>query len=232
MLKVFLTHFHTGAGGYPQVYAAVKDPLIVPEPEFERITFGLLLAHKCLVAKVGGKPRIHLKYFCMGPIKRSLATATSRLSTVEAGTLYEEHVFRVLSKYGFELSRRGGPNDRGIDLCGSIRDVPVIVQCKHYEAHLTPAVIRELYGVIAAHPNNFGLLVCSGGVREGSLSFLQSAALPMGIMTLQSEEQAAYPTSLTLNQPARRVLPFLRQTAVYYINGSGVNAKGIELKIS
>lgn len=168
----------------------------------------------------------------MGLAERYFSTTISRLSTVEAGTLYEEHVLNTLSKYGFVLNRRGGPNDKGIDLCGTIRDIPVVVQCKHYEAHLTPGVIRELYGVIAARQNHLGLLVCSGGVREGSLAFLQSASLPLGIMTLQSAEEASYPTSLTLNQPARRILPFLRQTAVYYINSNGIRVKGIELQIT
>lgn len=146
--------------------------------------------------------------------------------------MYEQHVLTTLTKYGFELNRKGGPNDQGIDLSGYVKGIPVIVQCKHYESHLTPNVLRELFGVIAARPNHFGLLVCSRGVKEGSLSFLKSAPLPLGVMTLMSDEEALYPTSLTLNQLARRLLPFLRQISVYYRNSNGFHVKGIELQIS
>lgn len=169
----------------------------------------------------------------MVPVKKYFTTSiVSRLSTVEAGTLYEEYVLKTLTAYGFALNRCGGPNDKGIDLSGYVKDVPVIVQCKHYEAHLTPSVLRELYGVIAARPNHFGLLVCSAGVKEGSLSFLQSATLPMGIMALLTAAEAPHPTSLIMNRPARRMLSFLRQASVYYRDRDGSHVKGIELQIT
>ena len=169
----------------------------------------------------------------MGPVVKTISASISRLSTVEAGSLYEQHVLNVLTKYGFTLKSCGGPNDKGVDLFGHLLQVPVIVQCKQYQAQpLTPSVLRELYGVIAARPGHFGLLVCCGGVKAGSLSFLQSANLPLGVMTLLTQDESSQPTSLTLNQAARRALPFLRQTCVYYRDGNGLDVKVIDLHIT
>jgi hypothetical protein len=161
----------------------------------------------------------------MTGIHRPLCSFLS--SAVEVGTRYEEHVQEYLQRtLRAALERSGGANDRGIDLTGQLgHNLGLIVQCKHFQAAVTPAVVRELQGTLhyyahcamsAVHPNGtnvLALLACSGGVKEGSLEALRQSSLPLGILVLKMHHQHA--SSFMLNRVARSLLPNVIIRAVY-----------------
>ncbi|MCJ1457714.1 hypothetical protein MMC28_008083 [Mycoblastus sanguinarius] len=121
-------------------------------------------------------------------------TFISRASTVQIGTAYEYLCAQTLPRIGFkDLTRTGGPSDKGIDLLGqwvlpslspvtSLEDgnrmlsLPVIVQCKATSRKPGPEMVRELQGAVAGAPglwrrnNTIGVLCAKRkatmGVRD------------------------------------------------------------------
>jgi hypothetical protein len=156
------------------------------------------------------------------------------ISTVELGTLYEIHVHSLLTKkYNFHLERIGGSRDQGIDLIGRYLEISLIVQCKYYSGYLAPSFIRELQGVVTfqntknVHSNWLGLLVCNNGVKEGRLEFLRTSNTPLGILILGIGEE--YFRGCIFNNSAKKLIKFLNQKSVHYLDQFGNQIKGIEL---
>ena len=156
------------------------------------------------------------------------------ISTVESGTLYEIHVHSLLSKkYNFQLERIGGSRDQGIDLIGKYYDIPLIVQCKYYSGYLPPNFIRELQGVVTfqntktSNSGWLGLLVCNSGIKEGSLEFLRASGTPLGLLILEIGEE--YFKGCIFNNSAKKLIKFLNQKSIYYLDQFGNKVKGIEL---
>lgn len=77
-------------------------------------------------------------------------------STVYKGTLYEyvaqEALYNEFGRHGLSsLMRTGGASDKGVDLLGKWKDVPVIVQCKCWNKKVGPTIWRETAGVYSYH---------------------------------------------------------------------------------
>ncbi|ORX69726.1 hypothetical protein DL89DRAFT_206973, partial [Linderina pennispora] len=92
------------------------------------------------------------------------------VSTVEAGTAYENMVVRAFNRLGADLERIGGANDQGIDFRGpwalpEQSQFYVVGQCKHYERKkIGPSVIREWEGVMSRQePDTLGVISASSG---------------------------------------------------------------------
>jgi hypothetical protein len=156
------------------------------------------------------------------------------ISTVESGTMYELYVQSLLNKkYNFNLERVGGSRDRGIDLIGSYFEIPIVVQCKYYSGYLSPNFIRELQGVVTSqnadrvNSNWLGLLVCNNGVKEGSLEFLRASNTPLGLLILEIGEE--YFRGCIFNNSAKKLIKFLNQKSIYYLDQFGNQVKGVEL---
>lgn len=108
-----------------------------------------------------------------GPSPRSRCVSTSpkdvhakASSTVHVGTSYEDLCARTLPRLDFQdLTRIGGPGDKGIDLLGkwlplSIRHtmsppLNVVVQCRAVARKAGPAMVRELEGALAGAPGEW-----------------------------------------------------------------------------
>lgn len=105
-------------------------------------------------------------------------------STVHIGTSYEHLCARTLPRLEFrDLTRTGGPDDKGIDLLGKwlplslqyTKSPPlnVVVQCKAVARKASPEMIRELEGTLAGAPGEWrgedtiGLLCAKREVTRG-----------------------------------------------------------------
>jgi HJR/Mrr/RecB family endonuclease len=79
-------------------------------------------------------------------------------------TGFEHWVLQILTFTGWErVTMAGGAADRGVDLRGTYRGEPCIVQCKHYQTrNVTPREVRELIGTLHIQRVPRAILVTSG----------------------------------------------------------------------
>ncbi|KAJ2157678.1 hypothetical protein GGF46_004348 [Coemansia sp. RSA 552] len=120
------------------------------------------------------------------------------LSTVAAGTAYENLVVSVFNRLGADLERVGGANDRGIDFRGhwalpDHRPFYLVGQCKHYEnRRIGPSVVREWEGVMSRQEiDTLGLIAATRGFTTAAVRASLSSAYPIALVTLDSPLLAA-----------------------------------------
>ncbi|KAF2459782.1 hypothetical protein BDY21DRAFT_299093 [Lineolata rhizophorae] len=139
-------------------------------------------------------------------------TGLSPHSSVYKGTLFEYRAVDALACLGFDLTRVGRANDRGIDLRGWWRlpsagggggdggaftgdttqaDVPVVAQCKADVVAAQPRAVRELEGAMAGAPPGWkgdgvlGLLVARGRATAAVRDAVARSRRPLGFIAAQ-----------------------------------------------
>ena len=129
-------------------------------------------------------------------------------TTVYRGTHYEYTVAEALKRFNFALHRTGRSNDLGIDLIGqwtipanssltnsngssgrlSLREIPVLVQCKASKSQ--PSMIRELEGAYVGAPAGWrgesviALLVGTEPATKGVREAMQRSNCPIAILQI------------------------------------------------
>ncbi|KAJ1958188.1 hypothetical protein GGI12_004797 [Dipsacomyces acuminosporus] len=124
-------------------------------------------------------------------IKHRQLALRRRISTVEAGTAYENLVVSAFNRMGARLERVGGASDQGIDFRGPW-ELPgqspfyVVGQCKFYERKkIGPSVIREWEGVMSRQEiDTLGILSASSGFTAKGVRTALSSEYPIALVTL------------------------------------------------
>ena len=88
-----------------------------------------------------------------------------------SGHEFEVEVNTLLQKMGFNTQLTKGSGDKGIDIVILEDDGGTIVQCKNHKNPVSPAIIRELYGVMASEYSKKGILINTGGFTKGVYEF-------------------------------------------------------------
>ncbi|KAJ2393931.1 hypothetical protein GGI23_004888 [Coemansia sp. RSA 2559] len=117
------------------------------------------------------------------------------LSTVEAGTAFENLTTAAFNRLGAQVERVGGAGDQGVDFRGpwslpNHERFYVVGQCKHYERkRIGPSVIREWEGVMSRQDyDTVGVVVASSGFTAESAQVALSSMYPMALVTLAAED--------------------------------------------
>lgn len=119
----------------------------------------------------------------------------SSISTVKRGLNYEKQCRQFLQSHlAMRLTVSGGPNDQGVDIRGSwtlqaLRSV--IVQCKHYNKPVGPAVVREMEGTAAYYELNgtlpaLSVICASSGFTQASWKRALASRFPLLLLHLQT----------------------------------------------
>jgi restriction system protein len=112
--------------------------------------------------------------------KRAALHAEVAESSERAGVIeglswqeFEQLVGEAFRRRGFTVSETGGGGaDGGIDLVLTKGSERHLVQCKQWKAlKVGVTVVRELYGVMAAHGATGGFVVCSGKYSPDAMAF-------------------------------------------------------------
>lgn len=113
--------------------------------------------------------RRHREQLVNGVSQSKSADALNGMSWREFELLVGE-AFRL---QGYRVNEQGGAGpDGGIDLVLSKGSEKFLVQCKQWKAlKVGVSVVRELYGVMAAHGSTGGFVVTSGSFTEDATAF-------------------------------------------------------------
>ncbi|WP_205183602.1 restriction endonuclease [Burkholderia sp. LMG 13014] len=88
---------------------------------------------------------------------------------------FEQLVAEAFSRQGFtaQLTGQGGA-DGGVDVVLRRRGVTLLVQCKQWQSSSVGVkVVREMFGLMAAHGADGIVVVCTGGFTRDALDFAQ-----------------------------------------------------------
>ncbi len=88
---------------------------------------------------------------------------------------FESLVAEGFRQRGFKVTEKGGAApDGGVDLILARGNERFLVQCKQWRAQQVPVtIVRELYGVMAAHQAAGGYVVTSGRFTQDAMAFAQ-----------------------------------------------------------
>ncbi|KAJ1822568.1 hypothetical protein LPJ56_000668 [Coemansia sp. RSA 2599] len=132
--------------------------------------------------------------------KRRTTPQRSTISTVEAGTAYENTVIGIFRRLGATLERVGGASDRGIDFRGNwhLPNKPpfyVVGQCKNYERKkIGPSVIREWEGVMARQEvDTLGIVAATSGFTRSGIDAALSSRFPVALATIDWRDMTTDP---------------------------------------
>ena len=125
---------------------------------------------------------------------------------------FESLVAEGFKHRGFDVRQRGGAgSDGGVDLALARGHERFLVQCKHWRARqVGVAVVRELYGVMAAENVAGGYVVTSGAFTKNAKSFAAGRNIELidgaTLSSLLRDGQSS-PTSNGWPAPLRDTLP-------------------------
>lgn len=100
-----------------------------------------------------------------------------------SGRAFEMALAQLFQRNGYEAVLTQPSGDEGIDLLVAKGSRQIIVQCKATRRPVGPAVVRELYGTLAASGADLAVLAATGGVTSGVRQF--ALGKPIAIMTLR-----------------------------------------------
>ncbi len=83
--------------------------------------------------------------------------------------IFEKFVAHLFRQRGYQVKRRGGRGDHGVDL--EIRQAngkKAVVQCKRYSSTVGPDVVRELFGVLIHERAAHAFLVTSADISASA----------------------------------------------------------------
>ncbi len=84
---------------------------------------------------------------------------------------FERKIASLYSRHGYRTTVTPASGDEGIDIVMYSGAEKIIVQCKRHGSPIGPAVVRELYGALAASNAQSAILVCTGGFTRGVYEF-------------------------------------------------------------
>jgi hypothetical protein len=83
--------------------------------------------------------------------------------------IFEKFVAHLFRQRGYQVKRRGGRGDHGVDL--EVRQAngkKAVVQCKRYSSNVGPDVVRELFGVLIHERAAHAFLVTSADISASA----------------------------------------------------------------
>ncbi len=143
------------------------------------------------------------------PVARSI-TQTGMLDQLKAltPTQFEEFARLLLTAAGYrDVQRVGGSGDQGVDL--RMRDAAgnlCVVQCKRYQGTVSPAVVRELYGVMARNGAREAYLLTTGRVSSDAQAWIGTKPLhiwPADRLVRYAEQYLGANLAATIRQAQR-----------------------------
>lgn len=142
-------------------------------------TFGqYILPLACLIgaglSAYGRTQRKHLhRDVSMSPSRNALENMSWRQ--------FEKLVGEVFRRKGFVVEERGGNGpDGGVDLSLRLGNDLYLVQCKQWKAmRVGVAIVRELYGVMAAENAVGGFVVASGDFTDDARQFAEGRSIEL-----------------------------------------------------
>lgn len=105
------------------------------------------------------------------------STEVAKLSWAE----FESLVAESFRKKGYRVVERGGAGpDGGVDLELYLGKDKYLVQCKHWKTYqVGVAIVRELYGVMAAEGAVGGFVVASGAFTQDARAFAEGRSIEL-----------------------------------------------------
>jgi len=93
---------------------------------------------------------------------------------------FEGFVARIFRQKGYQVTRRGGRGDRGVDLELLKPDGKrAIVQCKRYRSKIGPEIARELYGTLIHEGAAHAFLVTSAEISQATRRWAQGKSMTL-----------------------------------------------------
>lgn len=129
---------------------------------------------------------------------------------------FEQLVGETFRLRGFQVERRGGSGpDGGVDLALHLGGDTYLVQCKQWKSrNVGVAIVRELFGVMAAEGAVGGFVVASGAFTEEAKRFAEGRAIELvGTDTLLALVRAGHSQAVAHPAPARATTQPVAPTA-------------------
>jgi restriction system protein len=128
---------------------------------------------------------------------------------------FESLVAEGFRQRGFTVTEKGGAApDGGVDLILARGHERFLVQCKQWRAQQVPVtIVRELYGVMAAHQAAGGYVVTSGRFTQDAIAFAQGRNIELidgktlPKLLRKAENSAATSTSMPTNAISKSLPP-------------------------
>jgi restriction system protein len=93
---------------------------------------------------------------------------------------FEKYAAALFRQQGYQVRRRGGAGDLGVDLELIHRDGRrAIVQCKRYQNNVGPDAVRELYGVLIHERVNHAFLVTTADITVAARAWAQQKPITL-----------------------------------------------------
>jgi restriction system protein len=96
-----------------------------------------------------------------------------------SGIDFEHEIASLYDRHGYRTEVTPGSGDQGIDIIMHRDTEKVIVQCKNHRNPVGPAVVRELFGVLAASDAQSAILICTGGFTKGVHEFARGKPITL-----------------------------------------------------
>lgn len=87
---------------------------------------------------------------------------------------FETAIANWYKEKGYATRVTSRSNDGGYDVVAQKGDETIFIQCKHYKNKISPQVVRELRGVMAANNVHKGVVACLNGATAGASDFAKS----------------------------------------------------------
>jgi hypothetical protein len=88
------------------------------------------------------------------------------------GHQFEYEVAKLFKQFGFKVEITKGSDDKGVDINMWENNKYIVVQCKAHKKRLSPAISRELYGIMIAHSAREAYLITLEGISDKSHEFI------------------------------------------------------------
>lgn len=99
-----------------------------------------------------------------------------------SGQQFEIELCLLLKQKGHRVERRGGPNDKGVDLVIEDGESKIIVQCKAHAKKIGPGPVRDLFGALHHWRATEAWLVGIEGFSTAARQFAQGK--PIRLLTI------------------------------------------------
>ena len=96
-----------------------------------------------------------------------------------SGWEFEQEFAKVLEGLNYNVTRKGGSGDEGIDLIALKGRQRVAVQCKAHKRPVGPAIAREFYGSMVHGGFRRGILAYPSGFSQGTEDFVQGKKISL-----------------------------------------------------
>eukprot|EP01138_Halocafeteria_seosinensis_P000674 gb/GECG01000690.1/.p1 GENE.gb/GECG01000690.1/~~gb/GECG01000690.1/.p1 ORF type:complete len:219 (+),score=26.77 gb/GECG01000690.1/:1-657(+) len=166
-------------------------------------------------------------YICNTQFGKRIAVPVRKLNYVETGSTFESTVQERLKRWGINLTKTGGPNDKGIDLEGVwalnsnesqetvSTGIPVVIQCKNETKKTGVGELRSLEGALThrkhrtrrnIQQNALGIFASSSGFTKPAIELHSTLQTPMALCDIDISGRIS---QFLMNNAAQALLPEL-----------------------